>query len=288
MDEKTFKEKILQERKLAKEQEDKKVLDILEKQEAKKRLEREEHDKRLQLDRVELLKAKQLSTEPPGIFNNDAPKKEYTFKEKVANFFFHYKGWVIAGAIVLIILIGIIHGVITTIRPDYKIIYLTTNYDLSINSDLLGNYLEEFGEDTNNDGSVVVSVLYMPLNMAIESENPHVYSANYMRMMSEFQSGESIIVFADKVVSDKFDLGTVMLNLEDIYPDNAHVEDFAYYLDSTVLGKRIHAESDFPSQIFIGMREVSTGTKYEEEMQKNFDNSMKLFKNFIDAMDVSA
>lgn len=111
-----------------------------------------------QRDLIELKKmqAGEIAPGPKPSEEAVAPK---TFKEKVANFFYHYKLALIAGvfgAVVLGILIG---NLITRTDYDAKVVVFSYDSGYSLFSNQIAEYFEEIYEDINQNGAVDIAVI---------------------------------------------------------------------------------------------------------------------------------
>ena len=64
----------------------------------------------------------------------------------------------------------------------------------------IGKYFDSLTEDYNNDGENYANVLYIPIsddeNANTKSLSP--YDSNLIKLSSEFQMGETMLVIADK------------------------------------------------------------------------------------------
>ena len=245
-------------------------------------IQQEQYSKRLQQEKIELMRLKQGVIEQPElVMKEEKVKKVYTPKEKISNFFYHNKMWVIICTCVVVVSGFLLYDYLTTVRPDSTVLILANNYNLSLHTTEMEDLLEKYSSDLNGDGKVSVSVVYSPVSstekMKIDNQT---YTANMTRLMSELQSGECMLIIADNKTTEQVGLGDVLEDLTSRYSGKKNVNKSGILLNQTKLGEKINC-NDIPDDLFIGVRQVTSGTLYEKEMQKNYDEAISELDKFM-------
>ena len=147
------------ERNLFKEKKAKRLADAEAAKKAKLELERkkeQERRKQLQQDRIELAKLKNgVIEESETIKEEEKVEIVLTPRQKIANFFYHYKIPLIAGVFAVAVVSFLIYDVATKEKPDVYVLS-TCNNGLDYRVDELEEYLEQFCPDVNGDGEVTI------------------------------------------------------------------------------------------------------------------------------------
>lgn len=89
-----------------------------------------------------------------------------TPKGKLQNIWYHYKWAIIGGVFAVIVLTVLIVQAVTREKPDYRICMATMGYLPDSVVEALEETLEQYGEDLNGDGEVMVSI--QALNVSLE------------------------------------------------------------------------------------------------------------------------
>ena len=189
--------------------------------------------------------------------------------------------WVIICTCVVVVSGFLLYDYLTTVRPDSTVLILANNYNLSLHTTEMEDLLEKYSSDLNGDGKVSVSVVYSPVSstekMKIDNQT---YTANMTRLMSELQSGECMLIIADNKTTEQVGLGDVLEDLTSRYSGKENVNKSGILLNQTKLGEKINC-NDIPDDLFIGVRQVTSGTLYEKEMQKNYDEAISELDKFM-------
>lgn len=255
----------------------------------KERAERSEYAKKLANDKIELMKLKQ------GIISEDDIPKEvkvertYTTVEKISNFFYHNKLYIIFTAIVAAIAAFLIYDIVTTKDPDVAIMIIADDDEFTYRTQDIEKLFEPYCDDFNGDGVIYVRVSYLP---AIYDEkknaaDPYYNQSNQTKLMGEFQSDASIVVIADEYTCEEVKITDgVLADMRDIYPDDENATKLGYMLSGTNFSEDIKytAMSD---DLFIGFRVPTSGLSTKEErFQKNYESALKLWDNYLNGRTV--
>lgn len=274
-------------------QEKMKKLDEEKRQKALKDLEKqreEERRKQLARDRIELAKLKNgVIEESETIREEEKVERILTPKEKVANFFYHYKLPIIICTLTALALGYIIYDMLSRVKPDITIIS-TCNNGLEFRTKELANYFEQFCPDLNNDGKVKVQVISCP-----DTDNYQMRNTYNTQIMAQLQMDQTIIILTS---DDFYDLegeideeghyvegvymfADVFANLELFYPDNESVDKKGYHLDGEKVAEALDWK-DMPDNIVLSLRAPVKPLHGElEEMEKNFKINKKILEGIM-------
>ena len=119
--------------------------------------------------------------------------REYTKKEKLLNWLYYHKLWLIAGAVVLWVLGSMLWNVlgIGEVRPDYRIAYVGSRKLTEDTVQALENALAAFGQDANGDGQVTVRVTQHITADPTNTDNMMYGYAAEMTVLADITEGES-------------------------------------------------------------------------------------------------
>lgn len=257
----------------------------------KERRERERYEKKLERDRIELMKLKQGIISDEDIPHEAEPVKEYTVWEKIGNFFYHNKMPLIVGAVLVLLAVFLIRDVVTNKRPDVAIMIMASDSELDFRTGDIEKLLESYCEDFNGDGEVYVRVSYLPAVYSDDNLDAYFNQSAQTKLMAEFQSGDSIIVIADAETSHAVGIDNVsengnpvdpiLVDMRTIYPVDKNCTELGYMLSGTSFAEDIKytAMSD---SLFIGFRlpREALGVNMEK-FTANYNNALKLWDNYL-------
>lgn len=257
----------------------------------KERRERERYEKKLEHDRIELMKLKQGIISEEDIPREAEPVKEYTVWEKIGNFFYHNKMPLIVGAVIVLLAVFLIRDVVTNKKPDVAIMIMASDSELDFHTGDIEKLLEPYCEDFNGDGEVYVRVSYLPAVYSDDNLDAYFNQSAQTKLMAEFQSGDSIIVIADadtchtvgidNVSENGNPVDPILVDMRTIYPDDENSTELGYMLSGTSFAEDIKytAMSD---SLFIGFRvpREALGVNMEK-FTANYNNALKLWDNYL-------
>ncbi len=240
---------------------------------------REEYEQELKNDRLELLKMKQgISHEE--IKKEEQEKKKYTFFQKIENFMYLYKTYVILGAVILFMVVFLTVDVLKREEPDVALMVVTNDNRFEITY----NEFKELCEnnmtiDVNEDGEITFSSYYMPLDPEV---NDKVNGANSTKLYALLQGNETMLMICDSSVDSGLLDIVKFEDLSVLFPDNSHVDGFKFMLKDTKLIKDLGFDSIDPS-CYLALRKVSDNLKpsEKEKMQKYYDSALELLKAIV-------
>lgn len=257
----------------------------------KERRERERYEKKLEHDRIELMKLKQGIISEEDIPREAEPVKEYTVWEKIGNFFYHNKMPLIVGVVIALLAVFLIRDVVTNKRPDVAIMIMASDSELDFRTGDIEKLLEPYCEDFNGDGEVYVRVSYLPAVYSDDNLDAYFNQSAQTKLMAEFQSGDSIIVIADaetchtvgidNVSENGNPVDPILVDMRTIYPDDENSTELGYMLSGTSFAEDIKytAMSD---SLFIGFRAPREALGVNmEKFTANYNNALKLWDNYL-------
>lgn len=189
-----------------------------------------------------------------------------TFKEKLQNYWFHFKWHTIGIVFTLIVLIVLITQCSGRTNWDMQVIYFTYTPAIDNQTDMIGDYLESISKDINGDGEVNISVV----NCSVPDGN---HNSQYNRTvlmklqamitaeptaMLYITDSESVKYFENDALSNIFDTEQVQFG-----------EDF-YEKTTTELGK-------LPEHLQIACRRISeTMLEKDEKAAKVHEEAINI------------
>ncbi len=228
------------------------------------------------------MKAKQGVIDESELEVEVEEKREYSFGEKVSNYFYHNKWWLGIAAVVAVVVIFLVYDAVNLVRPDMTVLIVCNNYDLSMRTEAISAEFEKYTPDVNEDGEVYVAVYYMPTKAGEEVNyyDLQTYIANQSKFMGEFQDGDSMVVIADvESTNDNAGLDQLLENLEDKFQSD-NINGYKYMLKDSKFGENINL-SVIPNDLYVGVRAVQVGASYEKKMQRNYDVAMNALEQLI-------
>lgn len=125
------------------------------------------------------------------------PPREYTKKEKAANWWHYHWMAVVVAVLVVVFGVWIIKDTVFQTRPDVQVAYVGTS-DLPTDTvTALQDALTPFCSDLNGDGKVVVQVdsYIVDFDAANESTDAYYQMAGVTRLSAELSSGGKTYIF---------------------------------------------------------------------------------------------
>lgn len=119
-------------------------------------------------------------------------KKQYTRKEKLSNFLYYNKWWLLLGAFLLFLAGDWIYGIVTTVHPDYQVAVITEAPLPTEASDVLQAALEAQGQDLNGDGKTVVQ-----LHTYTTGTSGNMYDPMEIALLADLSTMESHFILTD-------------------------------------------------------------------------------------------
>lgn len=239
---------------------------------------REEYAEKLRQERLELLKLKQGVISEEDIHIEKETPKEYTIWEKISNFFYHNKAYIIFGTLITALAVFLIYDLVTTVRPDTVVMIIALDNEFDYITDDIRGVFEQYCEDYNGDGEVNVRVSYLPA----KTTGDYYHDGDRTKLIGEFQAGDSIIVIGDEEACDILGIKEgVLADISSAFPNDENVTDLGYMLNGTNFAADIGYDG-LADNLFIGFREPKEGigTKLEK-FRTNYDNAIDMWTNYL-------
>lgn len=251
---------------------------------AKEREEQRERDRQIAADRLELMKLKSgVIEESETIYEEHEEAPEMTKKQKLANFWYHYKIPVIF-AVFLIAVVGfIVYDEVTRVRPDMTIMMIANN-GLAYREQEMEEFFEKYVDDLNGDGKVNVLVMEVPLDSA---SNTQMQLGNQNKVVAQMQTGENIMVITDSNTDTMF-LNMMKRDLDKDFPGNEYIDIDGLSLNFKFLAEELKFEN-MPNDVHLAMRiPIKTLSDSKEKMQENYDEAFVVFKRIVEDLTARA
>ena len=244
-------------------------------------------DKRDNEYRKELIEIKKKRAEnmDPGserILNPEPPPPPLTFSGKIKHYWFYYKFYLLAFAVVAIVTAVCIKSCVDRVNPDISVILLTENTILDDDLTKFETALGKYTEDYNNNGRVDVSVI----SITIGSQDTQYNYTMQQKLMAEIAAGDSFIYVSDDKGFDRFieidalgDIKSLSANtVKDGKAVSVNTKDI---LGDTEIGT-------LPESLYFSIRVYSEKDAAKENKKaKQINNSIETFSAIINSSPVS-
>lgn len=269
----------LQQEMIAKQEEQQRLLQQQAMEREKRK--REAYERRLMEEKRELLRLKQGETQESELIPEDVEEEQtkLSFGKKISNFFYHNKWWLGIGAVFIFITCFLIYDLINREDPDLVVMVVADNVAVG-NSQGLSDYFEQFTEDFNDDGEVIVNVYYIPYS---QSAQKNYANGTDTKLTAEFQSANSMIVIGGELFAKSFKPEEIFIPLEEKFPDNPNVDTLYFSLENTDFASKIGITDDaLGDGLFMAFRMVQPRLYAdEEEMQETFNKDFPVFEKVV-------
>ena len=255
---------------------------VLEQAEAERRererQEEKERERRLAQERIELMKLKSgvIDESESSIKEEHDQIRELHGFEKVQNFFYHNKVWIIFTIFIIAVAAFIFIDAARREKADLTVLMIANN-GLETRQEELENFFEKYTDDLDCNCYVHVEVIMIPLNS--HSDDYQQQNVNSTKFLAQLQGGESILVITDSNTDEEFK-SIMTPELPKEFPNNKYVDDMGMSWNMEVMAK-----DSMPNDFHLSMRTpVKTLGDSKETMQENYDKAFKVFKRIVDDM----
>ncbi len=241
----------------------------------------EAHDKRLEQERLELLKLKHgVIEESETIHEEKEEKVRLSLWGKIKNFFYHNKWWLGIGTVIACIAVFLTVDLISRPNPDMIVLMIGENYTLYEESDLT-DYITSLCDDFNDNGKTEAAVYYIPYT---GDQGKDYANGVQTKLTVEVQSGEAVIVLGNNMADDVFEGTDALVDLETLFPGNEHVEGCKLMLKGTKFAEKVGVPpSVVGDEWFLAIRKpqklMNTSQK---KMQKVYDRDVEVFMALVE------
>lgn len=248
--------------------------------ELRKRQQQEEYDRKIQEERLELIRLKQGVIEESETIHEEAPVEiKLSLWKKITNFFYHNKWWLFLAIFFVALASYLTYTYIMRPNPDMIVLVLCDNEYIG-NSAQFEDYIETFAEDFNGNGEIKVSTYYIPYS---DNSYANYQTGNETKLTTEMQSAEAVIIVGGSNINPVLDPENTLVNLSEIYPDNVQVRSYGFFLKNTEFAERIGIpEEEVTGDLYIGIRKPRNLLYSDmEDMQKTYDRDFPILDKII-------
>ncbi|MDE5754931.1 MAG: hypothetical protein K2H89_10385 [Oscillospiraceae bacterium] len=239
------------------------------------------YEEKLRQEKLELIRLKQgVIEESNMIQEKQEEEKKYSISQRISDFFYLNKWWLGIGSFFAALAGFLIWQVVTTVHPD-MIILLVVDDDLfnAACSEGISDLFEQYIDDVNQDGEVIVDVYYMPSSPATQDRDG--YTGDNAKLFAEFQIGEAVLVISDSDADEFIVPEHTLVNLEEYFGEYQETEEMRFMLSGTDFADVLEYDEPFDDDIYIGIRQVRETMDSIEEMQEVYDISFPALEKFI-------
>ncbi len=246
---------------------------------------RASYNEKLRQERLELMKLKQGIISEEDIPKQEVAQKEYSVWEKISNFFYHNKMYIIAGAAIAAIAIFLIYDLVTTVKPDIAVLFIADDSQVQFITEDMEDVLAKYAQDYNGDGKIKIRVSYTPASPDMdEMSSMYYHGGDQVKLSAEFMGSDTIIVIGDDssfgVIGIEPGDG-VFADLKEYFPNDENVTEKGYMLNGTNFGSDVGYDG-FSDELYVGFRYPFTaGLGGSDRIEKNFEYAIDLWTNYI-------
>lgn len=257
--------------------------DLEEEKTERERRARESYEAKLRQEKLELLKLKQGVISEEDIPREETVEKHYTIWQKIGNYFYHNKPYIIFGTLIAALAIFLIYDLVTTVHPDAVVMIIAEDDRFDYAAETASQLLERYCADYNGDGKVSVRVSYLPVYREGDPNTMYYREADSTKLMAEFQGTEAIMVLGSRESCQILGIENgVLADLREFFPGDENVSELGYMLRGTSFAEDIGCEN-LADDLFMGFRQPKKGSiiTSEKDFQNNFNNAVELWTNYI-------
>ncbi len=207
------------------------------------------------------------------------PEGPKTPKDKLSNFWYHYKWVVIICVFVAVVLFVLIGQMVTRDDPDYLIVLGTEGFVSDVWVDALETELAAYGRDLDGDGKVEVSI-----EALYNNAQDQIGYINRVKMMAHLSAGDVMFFIFDKATYEE----TVLSQQTEDYQFFQEIpvdvpgisEDGRYWNWKGDPIRSAEGLDQLPEDLYFGVRTIS-GTSDNKESRQLGEESMELLENFL-------
>ena len=235
-------------------------------------------DKQIAQDKVELMKLKTgVIEESETIREEHEEKRELHGKERLANFWYHNKIWILFAAFIIGVVGFIVIDEITRVRADMNVMMIANN-GLAFRQEELEKFFEKYCDDLNGDGQVKVSVMIMPLDP--DSKDYQAQQGYQAKFIAQIQLPNDILVITDSNTEPDF-MAMFKEDLDKDFPGNKYIDSAGLSFNMKLLADELKFEN-MPNDVHLSLRTpVTTLGSSIDEMQKNYDQAFVVFERIV-------
>ena len=254
----------------------------------KKGTQNDSRQKELQ-ELIELKKMQQAAAEHKGeepIFEKEEKIVPRTFREKWANYWYHYKGATWITVFVVILAVWFIKDIFFGPQYDLTVTSASKFSFSAINPDINALLDEYITEDYNGDGKMNTIYSEITVDYTGDTIDPQVNMLNMQKFMAVFTSGTDLVFIMDQGTYDSITENStdeIFTDFSEVYAgmDMEIVQGDKIILNNTRFGKELYM-GNLGEDIFLCVRSmVGTADPGKEKVQKAYEASMQFADNLL-------
>ena len=244
----------------------------------------EAYEKKLHDEKIELMRLKQgIVEESETIHEEKEEEIKLSFGKKIANFFYHNKWWLGLGVFFIVLGSYLVYDILSKPNPDMVILMLCDNNAVGT-STFLEEYFEEYADDFNGNGKVLVTVYYIPYS---NDEYQDYINGVSTKITTFLNNADGVMIIGNKLtVDDLLPAEESFVDLSTLYPNDPHVDKYFYYIKDTKFAEHIGVSPDaITDDMFFALRkpkDVMNDSK--EKMQETYDKDFPVFDKVVKAL----
>ncbi len=243
------------------------------------------YNEKLRQERLELMKLKQGLISEEDIPKEEVVQKEYSIWEKISNFFYHNKIYIIAGAAIAAIATFLIYDLVTTVKPDVAVLFIADDTQVQFLAEDMEDVLAKYAQDYNGDGKVKIRVSYTPASPDLdEMSSMYYHGGDQVKLSAEFMGSDTIMVIGDAPSFEVIGITPgdgVFADLNEHFPDDENVTKIGYKLNGTNFKQDIGYEG-LSDELVVGFRYPFTaGLGGSGRIEQNFEYAIDLWTNYV-------
>jgi len=243
------------------------------------------YNEKLRQEKLELMKLKQGIISEADIPKEEVVQKEYSIWEKISNFFYHNKIYIIAATAIAAIVIFLTYDLVTTVKPDVAVLFVADDSQVQFLTEDMEDVLAKYAQDYNGDGKIKIRVSYTPASPDLdEMSSMYYHGGDQVKLSAEFMGSDTIMVIGDVASFGVIGITPgdgVFADLNEYFPDDENVSGLGYKLSGTSFKSDIGYDG-LSDQLYVDFRYPFTaGLGGSERIEKNFGYAIDLWTNYV-------
>lgn len=251
---------------------------------------RNQYAEKLRQEKLELLKLKQGVISEEDVPTEVREERHYTVRERIGNYFYHNKVYIIIGTLLFLILAFLVYDLATRVTPDVSVMIIAKDDAFQFYTESMEQLFERYCEDWNGDGKVDVRVFYAPAVMGDSPEELYTRQADQTKLVAEFQAGDTVLIIADAEACEAVGIvegDGVLADISKDFPDDENVSWSGYLLNGTSMAEDIEY-SALSDGLFAAFREPRGGIGMnEKEFRENYEHAVEMWRNYLTGNEIN-
>lgn len=236
-------------------------------------------------DLIELKKMRQAAAEHRAMEPDLPPPAEKivpkTFKEKWANYWYHYKGLTWGSLITVVLVAWLIKDVFFATKPDLTINIATSTVLTAINTEMEED-IYPYMADYNQDGELMVMLSETTMG---DTGDPEITLANQQKFVAVLAAGDGLLFLLDQEGYDFIFKGSdnqsMFIDMEKLYPGLEIAQGDKLYLDDLPLGKAWKLDRLEDQDFFLCVRYLGNSARDNESNREILQNCLDVVQNIV-------